>query len=343
MGDVFRWGILGCGRIAEAFAAGLAVLDEHELAAVGSRSDARAADFAQRHGSSGQILRAYGDYAALCADPALDAIYVATPHSHHARHGRLVIDAGKALLCEKPLTVTAREGEALLAYARERGVFCMEAMWTRFRPALVDFLERLASGSLGRPEMLHASFGFRGDFDPDKRHFKRELAGGALLDVGVYCVSLALLIFGGAPSRRASLASIGASGVDERSGYLLGFEGGGVAVLSSAIATSTVHDAILDTDRGRVVIPNFWCPTRLVIDGVTHDFEEPGNGYQWQALEVARCVRASLLESPLRRHAETLAVMRELDALRAPWGLRYPADEETGARPGTVEDRSSET
>lgn len=325
MSEVFRWGILGCGRIADAFATGLQALDGHRVAAVGSRDLARAQAFAARFPSESGPA-AHGSYEGLCAD-ALDAIYVATPHSHHAEHARLVLDAGKALLLEKPFTVNARETEEVLTHAADREVFAMEAMWTRFRPALLHVLDILESRDFGKPQMLHASFGFRGDFDPDKRHFRRELAGGALLDVGVYCVSLAMLVFGGRAQSRASLASIGTTGVDERSGYLLGFDGGGLAVLSSAIGTDTQHDAVVDMENGRIVIPDFWRPTRVLVNGDERCFEEPGNGYQWQALEVERCVRSGLLESPLRTHAETVDVMRELDALRSTWDLRYPADD----------------
>lgn len=337
MRDTFRWGILGCGRIAGAFAAGLAVLDDHEIVAVASRDMARAVDFS-RASCSGEATshrtpqpRAYDDYAALCSDPRVDAIYVATPHSHHARHARLVIDHGKALLCEKPFTVNARETVDVLEHAKRKSVFCMEAMWMRFRPAVHRLLELTRAGRIGRPEMLHASFGFRGDFDPSKRHFDRGLAGGALLDVGVYCVTLALLVFGNEVRARASLAALGDTGVDERSGYLLRFDDGAIAILSSAIGTDTSHDARIDGSQGSIVIPDFWKPERLVISGANGSaeerFEEPGNGYQWQAIEVARCVRDGLLESPLRPHADTRRVMEELDALRAPWGLCYPADE----------------
>ncbi|MCB9890110.1 MAG: Gfo/Idh/MocA family oxidoreductase [Planctomycetes bacterium] len=330
MESTFRWGILGCGRIAEAFAIGLEPHEDQALVAVASRDLDRARTFAGRHPGRQLVARAYDDYSALCRDPDVDAIYVATPHTFHAEHGKLVIEHGKALLLEKPFTVHEREAIEVIELARARDVFCMEAMWTRFRPAMVHALSLIRDGAIGTPEMVHASFGFRASFDPAGRHFDKGLAGGALLDVGVYCVSLADLVFDAPITARSSLATIGTTGVDERSGYLLAFEGGGLAVLSSAVRTVTSHDARIDGSKGSIVIPDFWRPTsvRAIQARYTREwtFDEPGNGYGWQALEVAKCVREGLRESPLRPLEATLRVQRELDRLRAPWGLRYGAD-----------------
>lgn len=332
----FRWGILGCGRIAEAFAIGLAAHDDQALVAVASRDAPRARAFAARHSSTGSEPRAHASYEALCADEDVEAIYVATPHTLHRDHGLLVLEHGKALLLEKPFAVNEREAVEVIEVARARGVFCMEAMWTRFRPALVHALDALREGVIGTPLMLHASFGFRAPFDPAGRHFDLGLGGGALLDVGVYCVSLADLVFDAPVVQRQSIAVQGQTGADELSAYLLAYEGGGLAVLSSAVRCDTSHDARIDGTEGSLLLPDFWRPTRVIIEQAGVDggpatrtearFDEPGNGYGWQAIEVARCVRLGLLESPLRSLETTLRVQRELDALRAPWGLRYAAD-----------------
>ncbi len=186
------WGILGTGRIAGNFAADLALLPDAELVAVGSRSEATAQSFAGRFGAP----HAHGSYEALAADPAVEVIYIATPHPLHAENMKLCLRAGKAVLCEKPFTLNAREAEEVIALAREQKLFLMEAMWTRFLPAVVRARELIEQGAIGEVRLLLADFGFRAAFDPHHRLFDPQLGGGALLDLGVYCVSLASMLFG---------------------------------------------------------------------------------------------------------------------------------------------------
>lgn len=323
-----RWGILGTGSIAAKFATGLAALEDAALVAVGSRSQAGADAFADRFA----VPRRHASYAALLADPEVDAVYIATPHSLHYENMLACIEAGKAVLCEKPFTLNAAQARAAVAQARHRGVFLMEAMWTRFLPLFVELRRLLAEQAIGELRLLQADFGFRTGFNPQGRLFDPALGGGALLDVGVYTVSLAHMLFG-APVHVTGLAELGATGVDEQSAYVLGYDGGQLAVLSSAIRTNTPQEALVAGTEGSIRIHSpWWRGERMTIRRTGADeqvIERPytGNGYNYEAAEVGRCVRAGMTESPIMPPDETIAVMETLDRLREQWGLRYPGEE----------------
>ncbi|MCC7495161.1 MAG: Gfo/Idh/MocA family oxidoreductase [Fimbriimonadaceae bacterium] len=327
MAGSIRWGILGAGNIAKQFARGLAVLPEAELAAVGSRSADKAAAFAQEFGAT----RSHGSYEALAADPAVDVIYVATPHPMHHGDTLRCLRAGKAVLCEKPFAVNAAQAREMIAVAREQRLFLMEAMWTRFLPAVRQVATWLGEGRIGEPRMLTADFGFRAGFNPAGRLFDPQLAGGSLLDVGVYCVSLAFLVFGGRPDRTAALGSLGETGVDEQAGFLLGYPGGELAVLSSAVRTNTPQEARIDGTAGRIRIDAFWHATRATLEvggqpPETVELPLEGNGYNYQAAAVMAALRAGQTECAVMPLDETLAIAETLDALRAQMGVRYPME-----------------
>ncbi|MDQ1255520.1 MAG: hypothetical protein QG656_112, partial [Candidatus Hydrogenedentes bacterium] len=192
MTDTIRWGILGTGTVARAFAQDLRFAKGAELAAVGSRRQ----ETADRFGDSFGIPFRHASYEALANDPSVDVVYIATPNSLHKEHTLLCLDAGKAVLCEKPFALNAAEARAMVTAARERGLFLMEAMWTRFIPLTVHLRELLAENALGEIRMLTADFGFRGDFEPEGILWNRAYGGGSLLDVGVYPVSFASMLFG---------------------------------------------------------------------------------------------------------------------------------------------------
>ncbi len=327
MSTPIRWGILGPGTIARAFATGLTVVPDAKLVAVGSRTLDKAKAFAAEFGAA----RAHGSYAALANDPEVDAIYVATPHPMHRDDAILCLNAGKAVLCEKPFTVNAKELEAVVAVARAKRVFLMEAMWTRFLPVMSKVREWLASGRIGEPRLVTADFGFRCGWDPQSRLLAPSLAGGGLLDVGIYTVAFAAMVFGPTPSRIAGFAHLGETGVDEQAAYILGYPGGGLASLTCAVRTDTPHGARIDGTEGRIEIAApFWKATRAVLTacGRTETIEAPhlANGYEYEAMEVGRCLRAGLTESPLVTLDESLALMRVLDQLRGQFGLRYPME-----------------
>jgi len=322
-----RWGILGPGRIAKKFALGLKYIPDAKLVAVGSRTHEKAAAFAAEF----DVPFAYGSYEALVADSQVDVVYVATPHPMHHEATLLCLKAKKAVLCEKPFTLNERECQELVDCARRENVFLMEAMWTRFLPPMVLVREWLAQGLIGEPRMVMADFGFRTDWNPAGRALNPHLGGGALLDVGIYPLALASMVFGGAPLKMVSQCHLGETGVDEQSAMVLSYPRGALAVLTCAVRTQTPHEARILGTEGSIYLPGFWHAEQATL---TRSGKEPetftpvrvGNGYNYEAIEVGRCLRAGLKESPVMSLSESLATMRTMDTLRRQWGLVYPQE-----------------
>jgi len=328
--DTIRWGILGTGNIAHKFARGLAVLPDAELVAIGSRrqetADAFGEEFAVRH--------RHASYAALVEDADVDVVYVSTPHSYHRDNTLLCLQGGKHVLCEKPFAINANQAKEMVATARDRGLFLMDAVWTRFLPTHVRTREILASGVLGEIRLVHADFGFRGRVNPMQRLFNPELGGGALLDVGVYDVQLASMILRGPPTEISAMASLGSTGVDEQSAMLLKYSGGRMAQLSCAIRTTTHHEASIFGTEGRLRLEApWWRGTTLTVwmrpgpeGGETTHHPYEGNGYQHEAAEVMTCIREGRLESNIMPLDETVSLMETLDTIRSQWNLVYPME-----------------
>ena len=327
MSGKIRWGILGPGGIAYKFADALKAIPGAEIVAVGSRDLQRANIFADAF----DIPYRHGNYAELTANSEVDVIYVATPHPFHKECAMLCLEAGKAVLCEKPLTVDAEQAEKMITCAREHKQFLMEAMWTRFIPVMVKVREWLADGIIGEPRMLTADFGNWVELSTENlegRLFTPELAGGALLDIGVYTVSLASMVFG-TPTEITSLAHIGETGVDERAAILLGYGAGQIASLSCAITTRTSQDARIFGTKGAIHIPNFSRATsaRLEVFGkepLQIEIPFTDNGFEYQVLEVINCLRTGKLESDVMPLDESLSIIKTMDTVRAQWGLEYP-------------------
>lgn len=328
MVDKIRWGILGTGMIAHKFAEGLRVLPDAVLTAVGSRSQAAA----DRFGDAFDVPHRHATYQDLASDSEVDVIYVSSPHPMHKEDTLLCLEAGKAVLCEKPFTMNSQESEAVIRAARERGLFLMEAMWTRYLPAVVRARQLLAEGVIGEVRMVQADFGFRAEVDPKHRLLNPDLGGGALLDVGIYTVSLASMVFGQQPAEINSQVYLGSTGVDELSGTIFRYPAGQIAVLSSSLQINTPHDAIIIGTKGSIRIhPSFWCTDgmTLTLDGQPEqvmNLPRVGNGYNYEAAEVMACLRAGKRESEVMPLDETLAIMQTLDRIRALWGLKYPTE-----------------
>ncbi len=322
-----RWGILGPGSIARAFAEGLKVVPDAELVAVGSRSRDKAEAFGERYGAPHR----HESYEALVADREVDAIYVATPHTFHKEHCLLALDAGKPVLCEKPFTINAAEAEAVVRKARESKLFLLEGMWSRFFPLITRLRELLSANEIGPVRMVEVDFGFRAGFNPESRLFDPNLGGGALLDVGVYTVSFASMILG-APDRVIGLATLGQTGIDEQAAMVLAHPNGALAILSTAIRTNTPQKATVIGEEGRIEIhAPYWKPERMTVVRNGKPNEEihipfVGSGFNYEAEEVGRCLAAGKLESEILPLDETLTIMRTLDTLRAQWGIVYPSE-----------------
>ncbi len=327
MSSKFRWGILGAGNIARKFVTGVQALEDHAVVAVGSRAQATADKFADDF----NIPHRHTGYEALVADAEVDAIYVATPHPMHKENSLLSLRAGKAVLCEKPFTINAGELQEVIAEARVRKLFLMEAMWTRYLPVLTEVRRLIADGAIGALRMITADFGYRAGFREDSRTFAPELGGGGLLDVGVYPISLASMLLG-APDRIVGMAELGKTGVDEQSAFILGYPQGQLAVLSTAIRTNTPHDAVIMGESGMIRLHSpWWVPKKLTLSVAgkpSQEIELPytANGYNYEAAEVARCVRAGKLESDIMPLDESLQIMQSMDTIRAQWGMKYPME-----------------
>lgn len=323
-----RWGILGAGSIAGRFAEALAALPEAETLAVGSRSRDSAEGFAEAHGFS----RAYPSYAELAADPDVDVVYVATPHPFHAENAELCLEAGKAVLCEKPFTVNAAEARRLVGLARERDLFLMEGMWTRFFPLMGRLRRMLSDGTIGEPRMLTVDFGFRAPLDPSSRLFDPKLGGGAMLDVGVYCVSFASMVLG-RPVRGTGLSHLGETGVDEQFAAALEHGDGRISAITAGTRTASPHEAtVLGTEGYARIHSPWWSPNAMTVSRPGQEDEvvrEPTeeNGFRYEAAEVMRCLRAGERESPFMPLDETVSVLETMDEIRQAWGLQYPGEE----------------
>lgn len=327
MSAKFRWGILGAGGIARKFVTGVKALADHEVVAVGSRQQATADKFADEFG----IPHRHASYEALAADPEVDAIYVATPHAMHKENTLTALRGGKHALVEKPFTINAVETKEIIAEAQSCKLFLMEAMWTRYIPLMVEVRRLIKEGAIGQVRMVSSDFGYRSSYRPESRTFDPTLGGGALLDVGVYPISLASMLLG-TPDRISSMAELGKTGVDEQSAFILGYPSGQLAVLYTAVRTSTPQDAVIMGENGMIrVHPPFWIPKKmtLTIAGkAPQELEIPyeANGYNYEAAEVANCVRAGKLESDVMPLAESLSIMQTMDAIRAQWGMKYPME-----------------
>jgi dihydrodiol dehydrogenase / D-xylose 1-dehydrogenase (NADP) len=323
--EKIKWGILGAGHIAGKFANAMASVEGAELYAVASRTLPKAQSFKDEFNAQ----KAYGSYAELVQDKLVDAIYIATPHSEHRDNAILCINAGKNILCEKPLVINTKQAEEIISLAKEKGVFLMEAMWTKFLPAVKKAMSWIKEGKIGEVRMINAQACFKRDFDPQNRLFNPALAGGALLDLGVYPITLASMVCGTNPSEFKGFAHIGTSGVDEQGTALLKYGTGEIASLSFALNTPATQDAYIYGSEGYIYLPHFWSTenAELWIDGTLiekfhQDFAV--NGYEYEIVEVDDCLNKGKKESDIATLADTLAVTKIMDKLRADFGEKYP-------------------
>lgn len=319
-----RWGILGPGSIARQFVSDLSGLEQASLAAVASRSMQRALQFAEEYG----FARAYDSYQALADDPQVDIIYVATPHPFHKEHTLLSLQGGKAVLCEKPLGINAAQVQEMIDQAQRRDLFLMEAMWTRFLPVMARVREWLDQDRIGKVRLVQADFGFCTPWQPKGRLLNPELAGGALLDVGVYVVALAAMILGSDPERIQASGHLGKTGVDEQTALLLSYADGAIADLFCAVRTETQQKAIIYGSKGRIEIPDFWHAESALLQKDDRILEKANGsaGYQFEAAYAMACLEESLTESAIMPLADSLAIAKILEKARQQLGLQYPME-----------------
>lgn len=329
-----KWGIVGTGNIATQFAQGLQQVANAQIAAVASRSMDSAAAFAQKF----DIPKRYGSYEDMANDRELEIIYIGTPHPQHYENVMLFLEAGFPVVCEKPLGVNAAQTEKMIAKAREKNVFLLEGMWTRFFPAFKQALAWVQSGRIGRPQMMHAVFGYDGTSNKKQWRFSHDMAGGALLDVGIYPLAMAFAMFGSDPVKITSAAYI-ENGVDEYNTFTFEYSDGRIAVLSDGIGIKLDNRVFVGGTEGSVLLgEGWWHPNRAEFaprgdadTGISQqrdifDQPYPASGFQYEAAAVQEYVLARLKEAPEMPLDETLKMARMMDRLRKEWGLVYKED-----------------
>lgn len=323
---MFRLGIIGAGWIAEKMAQALAPLHDIEAYAIASRSIDKAQAFAREH----NIPKAYGSYEEMVADPDIDLVYIATPHSHHFEHTMLALEHGKPVLVEKAFTANAAEAEKLIGTAREKGLFITEAIWTRYMPLSHKVKEIMESGIIGEPRIITATLCYM--MEHKERIVKAELCGGALLDLGVYVLNFARMYFGTDIVRTVSNCHLGPSGMDMHECISLSYADGKMANLQAGALCLNDRQGIISGTEGYIRIDNINCPECIevwrnyeLVERYVKP-EEMINGYEYQVIECKRCIEDGLKESPMMPHQETIDIMKQMDALRKEWGVKYPMD-----------------
>lgn len=318
-----RWGIMAVGGMARKMAEAIVGTNGSELVAVASRSLDRAIAFSKEY----EVQKVYGSYKELVDDPEVDIVYIANIHPQHFESAKLALNAGKAVLCEKPLTVNAKETEELITLARRNNVFLMEALWMRYNPNLNKLKEWISEGRIGRVKVIEADFSI--DALNSSKHTSLELGGGALLDLGIYTISFANWIVGRFPDSISSESKLASTGVDEIDHVTFNWNTGEKAKLSFGIHDfGTLSAKVIGTDGYIEVHPPFHCPymTTLHNSKGSEEYNVPLkiNGYEYEVEEVMRCLQDGLKESPVIPLEETLETMKLMDSLRTQWGVVYP-------------------
>lgn len=323
---MFKVGIIGAGWIAEKMAEALAPLEDYCVHAIASRSLEKAEEFAGRW----NIAKAYGSYEELVADDEINLVYIATPHSHHFQHAMLALEHGRNVLVEKAFTANAQEAETLIRTAHEKGLFITEAIWTRYMPLSHKVKEVMESGIIGEPRVLTATLCYMMEFK--ERIVRADLCGGALLDLGVYALNFARMYFGTDIVRTVTNVHLGPTGMDMHESISLSFADGRMANLQAGALCLNDRQGIISGTEGYIKVDNINCPEVVEVwrnYELAARYGKPAdmvNGYEYQVFECRRCIEEGLQESPMMPHEETLSIMKQMDALRQEWGVRYPMD-----------------
>jgi len=322
-----NWGILSTGGIAHKFADDLKLLPEASMIAVGSRSQ----ETAERFGDEYEIPYRFGSYRELVECPEVEVVYIGTPHPFHQENTTLALNAGKAVLCEKPFALNARQARAMIELARAKKLFLMEAMWSRFTPLFQQVKRWIQEGLIGEVQLVQSDYGQVMDFSPENRFFNPDLGGGSLLDIGIYPISLSSFIYEKQPVNIQSRIHLGNTGVDELAAMIFDYGNGKLAILSSAITLQTRGETVIIGTEGQIQIPGPWHQLREVKvirkgQEKRHKYLRIGRGYAHQAIEVMRCLKAGRTESTILPLDESLAIMQTLDRIREIWGFKYPME-----------------
>ena len=327
MGKTIRWGIVGLGNIAAKFAKDLALVKAGVLTAVASRSGEKAREFSKEFNAE----YAFDSYEDLFLCDAVDVVYIALPHTEHRHWSILAMQRGKHVLCEKPMGVNTEEVAAMIQASKDHKVFLMEALWTRFNPAIRKAKDMADTGELGTLSYLHADFSFYGlDRDPEGRILNPALAGGSLLDIGIYPVFLAYIMLG-LPEGITSFAKFHKTGAEVQISVLFDYPNAH-ALLHSGLAGNSVMAATIAGSEGTVIVHPRWHETQgltLIKDDQEEklEFTKLGKGYTYEIEEVHQCLREHKLESALWSHQNSMELIGLLDRIREQMGIRFPFEE----------------
>ena len=322
-----QWGILATGKIAHKFADDFKQVTNGKIIAVASRSQENANNFAAQY----NIERAYSSYEKLVSDPDIDIIYVATPHNLHYANTLLCLQHNKAVLCEKPFTVNARQLEHLIAVAKKHKVFMMEALWTYFIPAVLKAVEWVNAGKIGTINLLQADFGRRAPYNPDSRLFNLNYAGGALLDIGIYGIAFSELMINDTITQVSAQAHLGKTGVDEYDAITLKYRNGAITQISTSLMNDLRNEGYIFGSKGQIYLPNYWHAGKVILTTSEGEeiFAEPraNHGYNYMASAVNQMLLDGKKESEVATLARSLKNMRIMDEIRNIIGLKYPMDD----------------
>ncbi|MFI3253928.1 MAG: Gfo/Idh/MocA family oxidoreductase [Eubacteriales bacterium] len=321
-----KFGILGCGNIVGTFMKAVDAVEEVSCIAVASRELSRAENFAKER----NIPKAYGSYGELLADDQVEAVYIATPHSHHYEHMKLCIQAGKHILCEKAFTVNGEQGKEILALAKEKKVFVLEGMWPRFFPMVSKIQDIIKSERLGKAKMLSVSKCYP-IIDARERCYEPALAGGAVLDLGCYVLNFASMFFGDDVTSMKSVVSMTNTGVDLQEGIILHYGDGKIANLSCSMGCLQPEIGIIACEKGYIKIPSAGRMERVEVYNEHHELleeliAEPFENFQYEVAAMAKAVKAGKLECEEMSHQHTIFILEQMDALRKEWGFALPCE-----------------
>lgn len=320
----YNWGIVGTGWIAKKMAEALPYVPQSKLFAVASRNLSTATEFANAYGG-----KAYGSYEDLMNDPDIDIIYIATPHNYHCENTLLAISKGKHVLCEKPFAVNGQEVRRMIDAAREKNVFLMEALWTRFNPRVIKIKEIIDSGKLGKVNLLTSNFGERKPFSPDNRFFSNDLIGGALLDMGIYSLFTALYLLG-KPKSVIAAGTIGDTGVDTNCSFSLLYDDNKLATIYTSLLAETDSTTTIFCEKGDIHVGQYvYAPQNISVALTNLEQEEitipvEGNLYNYEAAELIYCLENGRIQSEKWSWDDSIMMMDIMDEIRKQIGLIYP-------------------
>lgn len=322
---IFNWGVIGPGNIANTFAQAISTSQRGKITAVASRSKERAQAYADKY----QVAKVYTDYAHLVQDSDIDIIYIATPHSLHYQYAKLCLEAGKHVLIEKPITVNRKQIECLVALAKSKQLLLQEALWTCFTPCMSELKQKLNDGVIGDIQFIHSNIGFAFQDRPDSRLFKPELAGGALLDLGVYSIAVSQFLFAEHPDKIQAFGQIASTQVDTNTSVNMFYPSGRFSQFTCTVLGQASNTMTIVGSQGYVFLPGcFWDLTHAFIyknNKLSEEIQIPhsSNGFEYQIEESMRCVSAGQTSSHLMSHEQSIGNMRVMDEIRQQIGLDF--------------------